>query len=198
MKNKKITHRITQGVYALTTNNGGCIVDAVSQISAGDNPLISVAVMKTNFTNDLLKKNNMFALSVLAEDVSPKIIRTFGLNSMRNINKFSDIELVNVNGLNIISDSIGYMICEIVDHIDTGTHDLFIGRMIEADVFNDKIPMSYQYYQDHKDNFIKVVTSERKTAWVCTICGYVCYGDVLPDDFKCPNCGVDRSLFEKR
>ena len=51
MKNKKITRKITQGVYTLTTKGGGCIVDAVSQISAGDNPLISVAVMKTNNTN---------------------------------------------------------------------------------------------------------------------------------------------------
>lgn len=46
MKNKKITRKITQGMYVLTTQNGGCVVDAVSQISAGENPLISVAVMK--------------------------------------------------------------------------------------------------------------------------------------------------------
>lgn len=46
MKNKNITRKISQGVYVLTTNGGGCIVDAVSQISSGDNPLIAVAVMK--------------------------------------------------------------------------------------------------------------------------------------------------------
>lgn len=48
MKNKKITRKITQGVYVLTTAGGGCVVDAVSQVSAGDNPLIAVAVMKSN------------------------------------------------------------------------------------------------------------------------------------------------------
>ena len=48
MKNSKITRKITQGMYVITTNGGGCIVDAVSQISAGDNPLIAVAVMKKN------------------------------------------------------------------------------------------------------------------------------------------------------
>ena len=61
MRNKKITRKITQGMYVLTTKDGGCIVDAVSQISAGDYPLISVAVMKTNYTNSLLKKNRKFA-----------------------------------------------------------------------------------------------------------------------------------------
>ena len=46
MKNKNIIKKITHGMYVLTTTNGGCIVDAVSQISGGDEPLISVAVMK--------------------------------------------------------------------------------------------------------------------------------------------------------
>ena len=48
MKNKKITRKISQGMYVLTTNGGGCVVDAVSQISMGDNPLLAVAVMKNN------------------------------------------------------------------------------------------------------------------------------------------------------
>jgi flavin reductase (DIM6/NTAB) family NADH-FMN oxidoreductase RutF len=58
MKNSNILRKISQGMYVLTTNGGGCIVDAVSQVSAGDNPLIAVSVMKKNYTNELLKKNN--------------------------------------------------------------------------------------------------------------------------------------------
>ena len=69
MKNKKITRKISQGMYVLTTKDGGCIVDAVMQASAGDNPLIAVAVMKKNYTNELLKKNDKFALSVLGMNV---------------------------------------------------------------------------------------------------------------------------------
>jgi len=45
MKNKKITRKITQGMYVLTTKDGVCIVDAVSQVSAGKNPLIAVSVI---------------------------------------------------------------------------------------------------------------------------------------------------------
>ena len=55
MKNKKITRKITQGLYVLTTKNGGCIVDAVSQVSAGDNPLIAVSVMKKIILMNYLK-----------------------------------------------------------------------------------------------------------------------------------------------
>ena len=196
MKNKKITRKITQGVYALTTNNGGCIVDAVSQISAGANPLISVAVMKTNYTNELLKNNKTFAISVLDETVNSDIINTFGMNSMRNINKFENTETIEIENIKVIKDSIGYMICEIVDSIDNDTHTLFIGKLIEADIYREKEEMSYGYYQEHKEELLKVKTENGKTAWVCSVCGYIYYGEELPQDFKCPICGVGKEYFK--
>ena len=103
MKNKKITRKISQGMYVLTTKDGGCIVDAVSQISAGNNPLIAVSVMKSNYTNELMKKNDKFALSVLGMDVSPDIIKTFGFNSMRDIDKFENTNVTEVEGINVIN-----------------------------------------------------------------------------------------------
>ena len=186
MKNKKITRKISQGMYILTTTGGGCIVDAVMQVSAGDNPMIAVSVMKNNYTNELMKKNDRFALSVL------------GMDSMRDINKFENIDITMIEGVNVINDSLGYMVCEKVDSIDNDTHTLFIGRLIEADVFGDGKEMTYGYYQEHKDELVKVTTNEGKTAWVCTICGYIYYGEELPSDFKCPVCGVSSNLFEKK
>lgn len=196
MKNIKITRKITQGMYVLTTNGGGCIVDAVSQVSSGDNPLICVAVMKSNNTNELLKKNSKFALSVLGKDVDSSIIKTFGFNSARDIDKFDGIDVTDIQNVKVIDDSLGYMICEIVDSIDTKTHTLFIGKIVEADVLKDGFPMSYQYYQEHKEELLKITTNKGKPAWICTICGYVYYGKTLPDDFKCPVCGVGKELFK--
>lgn len=197
MKNKKITRKITQGMYILTTNGGGCVVDAVSQVSAGDNPYISVAVMKNNYTNELLKKNDKFALSVLGMNTNSEIIKTFGMESMRKIDKFEKVKTTKVEGLNIIDNSLGYMICEIIDFIDNSTHTLFIGKLIEADVYQDKKPMSYNYYQENKENLLKITTEKGKTAWVCTVCGYVYYNEEIKEDFKCPVCGVDKNLFKK-
>lgn len=198
MKNINITRKITQGMYVLTTKNGGCIVDAVSQVSGGDNPLISVAVMKRNYTNELLKTNNKFAISILGNNVNPEIIKTFGFNSARDINKFEKTETIKIEDIDVIKNSLGYMICEIVDTIENDTHTLFIGKIVEADVFEDKEPMSYGYYQEHKDELLKVTTEKGRTAWVCTVCGYVYYGEELPEDFKCPLCGVGKELFKKK
>ena len=196
LNNINITRKITQGMYILTTKNGGCVVDAVSQISSGENPLISVSVMKKNYTNQLLKNNTKFAISVLGKDVNPEIIKTFGFNSSRDINKFEKIETTNIDGINIVNNSLGYMICEIVDSIDNDTHTLFIGKLVEADVFKENEEMSYQYYQENKEELLKVKTENGKTAWVCSVCGYVYYGEELPDDFKCPICGVGKELFK--
>jgi len=198
MKNKKITRKISQGMYVLTTNGGGCVVDAVSQISSSEEPLISVAVMKKNYTNKLLHANKMFALSVMGLNANMDIIKTFGFNSMRDINKYENVRTKEVLGVPVIEESLGYMVLEVVDRIENETHTLLIGRLVEADVFSDDDVMTYGYYQEHKDELLKVETEGGKTAWVCLMCGYVYYGDVLPDDFKCPVCGVSKEYFEKK
>ena len=154
--------------------------------------------MKRNYTNELLKTNNKFAISILGSNVNPEIIKTFGFNSARDINKFEKTETIKIEDIDVIKNSLGYMICEIVDTIENDTHTLFIGKIVEADVFEDKEPMSYGYYQEHKDELLKVTTEKGKTAWVCTVCGYVYYGEELPEDFKCPLCGVGKELFKKK
>lgn len=198
MKNEKIMWKITQGMYVLTTKNGGCIVDSVSQVSGGENPLIAVAVMKKNYTNELLKKDDKFAISILGMDVDSEIIKTFGFNSARDINKFENMSISEVEGVNIINNSLGYMICEIVDSIENDTHTLFIGKLIEADMFQNGEAMSYGYYQEHKEELLKVKTEQGKTAWICTICGYIYYGEEVPEDYQCPGCGVGKELFKKK
>ena len=36
------------------------------------------------------------------------------------------------------------------------------------------------------------------TKWVCTVCGYVYEGDAVPEDYKCPVCGVGPEKFAKK
>ena len=198
MRNKKITRKITQGMYILTTDGGGCVVDSVSQVSAGDHPLIAVAVMKKNYTNELMHKNDTFSLSVLGMDANPDIIKTVGLHSMREIDKFESIKMNVVENLKVINDSLGYMIFKKVDSIENETHTLFIGKLIEADVYQEGPALSYGYYQEHKEEFVKVKMENGQNAWICMACGYVYYGDILPEGFQCPICGVGINMFKKQ
>ena len=45
---------------------------------------------------------------------------------------------------------------------------------------------------------LQVKTENGKTAWVCNLCGYVYYGEELPEDFTCPICGVGKENFSKK
>ena len=198
MKNIKILDKISQGMYVLTTENGGCLVDAVSQISFGDSPLVTVSVMKKNNTNELMKNNDRFAISILGKDVDPEVIKTFGFNSMRDINKFEKVKTTDMNGLKVVDGTLGYMICEKVDAIENDTHTLFIGKVVEADLIKDEEAMTYAYYQENKEELLKVKTENGQTAWVCMVCGYVYYGEEIPDDYKCPICKVPKEMFKKK
>lgn len=208
MKNSKITHKITQGMYILTTDGGGCLIDAVARVGGSDQPLIAVSVAKTNKTNELMHNSSKFALSVLGKDANPGLIKTFGFKSSRSIDKLAQHDTEEIDGVKIIKESLGYMILEKVDTIENETHTLFIGKMIEGDVFQaDAQPMSYAYYQENKaaltaqdreDDLTKTTSEQGKTAWVCTVCGYVYYGDEVPDDFRCPLCGLGKAYFKKK
>lgn len=200
MKDSKITHKITQGMYILTTNGGGCVVDAVARVGAKDNqPLIAVSVAKSNHSNQLLQQNQKFALSVLGEDADADLITTFGFHSSRDIDKLAKTKTHEVEGLQVIEQSLGYMILEKIDAIENDTHTVFIGKLIEGEIFDDNAtPMTYDYYQEHKDDLTKVKTEQSKTAWVCTACGYIYYGEEVPDDYRCPLCGLGKAYFKRK
>ena len=161
----KIYYKVTHGVYSLTTNGGGCIVDAVSQISGGENPLFSIAVMKTNNTNELVHSNDHVILSILSKDVDSKIIEVFGHHSMKEINKFDEVETIEIGDIQVPSDIIGYMELKIEDRIENETHTVLICRFEDGRILNeDKEEMTYSYYQKHKDDYVKVTTENNKTA----------------------------------
>lgn len=199
MKNPKVTRKITQGMYVLTTDGGGCVVDAVARISGGEHSLIAVAVAKGNHTHELMQHADKFGLSILGERAKPELIETFGFCSGRDRDKFANLKTQEVEGVKVLEDTLGYMVMKKVDAIKNDTHTLFIGELIEGDIVNDKDqPMSYAYYQDHKEDLKKTTTEQGKTAWVCTVCGYVYYGDEVPDDYRCPLCGLGKEYFKKK
>ena len=200
MKEKKAVYKLTHGMYVLACNSSACIVDAVCQISGSDNPLISVAVNKNNFTNERLHIEDKFSLAIISLDDDPSLIKNFGMQSMRNTDKFasSPNPIAVVEGVKVIQNTMAYLVLEKVDAIENETHTLFIGRVIEGDINHMGEAMTYSYYQQHKDELLKVKTEQGKTAWVCTICGYVYYGETLPDDYHCPICGVGSDMFVKQ
>ena len=205
--NSKALQKISYGLYVLTTNaNGvdnGCIINTAVQVTS--NPeYISIAVNNGNYTTDLLKISDKFNLSIISEKASFDLFTHFGFQSGRTVDKFNGYTNAKKldNGVYIIENGIcAYISCEVVSKTDLGSHTLFIAKITDMDVTSNDAPATYAYYHSSikpkkpADN--KPTEKQGKTVWVCGICGYEEEMEELPDDYTCPLCTHDKSVFEK-
>ena len=208
---KNIFKKFSYGLYIVSTKDentlAGCVVNTAVQITS-QNPIMAVSINKDNYTNEVIRKTKKFAVSILAESMDPQVIKTFGFFSSREQDKFERVSYEEVEGIPVLNEQVcGYLLCELVDIVETETHDLFVARVVRSTVLNDLKPMTYQYYHDvvkgsapkSAPSYVEeaITTSQDQEVWVCEVCGYVHYGP-MEEGFTCPRCGVDQSHFQKQ
>ncbi len=193
--------KLSYGLYVLTVREGekdnGCIINTAAMLT--DQPKrIQIAVNKANYTHDLIKRTGVFNVSVLTEAAPFKMFQQFGFCSGRDTDKFgSDPVYRTQNGLRYVNENTNAVIsAKVVESYDWGSHTLFIAEVTEAKVLSADPSVTYQYYFDHiKPN--PALTAEKKTGWICKICGYIYEGEELPADYICPLCKHGAADFEK-
>lgn len=200
---KKAMYKLSYGLFVLTSafegKDNGCITNTGIQVTSEPNR-ISIAVNKANFTNELIQKSSIFNLSILSEAASFDLFRHFGFQTGREVDKFaaySDCKR-SANGLYYITAGTNaYLSATVEQAIDLGSHTLFIAAVDDMEVLSSEPSATYDYYQSKiKPQPAKQATSG-KTAWRCTVCGYIYEGEELPADFVCPLCKHPASDFEK-
>ena len=83
---------------------------------------------------------------------------------------------------------------KVAQEIDLGSHIMFIADLTDAFPIGNAPSATYTYY--HKN--IKPAPAKPKSkGWICTICGYIYEGEVLPEDFICPVCKHPASDFKR-
>lgn len=194
--------KISYGLFVLTTKWGtfdnGCIINTVTQVTSKPNR-ISIAVNKDNLSNQIIKETGVFNVSVLTEDADFSVFKKFGFSSGRDGDKFTEEEknYRTANGLTYCAKAVNAVIsAKVVETVEYETHTVFFAEVTEAKVLSDARSVTYQYYFDH----IKPkpgAYEEKKTGFVCKICGYVYEGDELPEDYICPLCKHGASDFER-
>ncbi len=197
MMDLRITWKIQYGMFIISSEydgkKNGQIANTFFQVTA-DPPRFGVSINKLNFTHDLIDKKQAFSVSILNEDAPMTFMGKFGFKSGRDIDKFEDTDyLEGKTGVPIVRDyTLGYIECEVIDKIDAGTHTLFIGEMLEGEIWDEGAnPMTYAFYHlvkngktpktathfipDTKETVKKASqkTEAKMDKYVCTVCGYV-------------------------
>lgn len=196
-------YNLTYGLFVLTARVGekdnGCIINTAGQVTSTPNR-ISITVNKEDFTHDMVMESRRFNISILSEKADFEIFRHFGFQSGRTTDKFAGYSACkrSENGLYYITEGTNAFISATVEQtIDLGSHTMFIASVDDMEVLSADSSASYAYYQSSIKPKPEEKTSGGKTAWRCTVCGYVYEGEELPEDFVCPLCKHPASDFEK-
>ena len=212
--NKNAFRQLSYGVYVVSTwDKGratGCTANSAMQITS-EPATIAVSINHDNYTNQCIRDTGKFAISILGENSDPGIIGTFGFKSGRDNNKFDEVESLIKGYMPVVADACAYIVCEVVDKMETSTHTVFLGKVLDADVLKKDDAMTYAYYHNvikgkSPKNAPTYIAEEQPAVsapkYVCGICGYEYEGDVpfeeLPDDYTCPVCKQPKSVFVKK
>ncbi len=149
--NKRAVQKLSYGVYVVSTwDKGratGCVANSAMQITS-EPATIAVSINHNNYTHKCIEDTGKFAISVLGENVDPGIIGTFGYYSGKDINKFEQVEQDLKGFMPVVKAASAYIVCDVVDKMETETHTVFLGKVTDADILNTDTPMTYAYYHN--------------------------------------------------
>lgn len=221
MINYEALFRLTYGLYIVCSGDkdsgNGFISNTFFQVTAEPAKFASCC-NKDNFTAGIIEKFGYFSVSVLKQDTDSDIYGRFGYKSGKDFNKLEglDIKYGATGAPIVLNDSIAYLECKVTEKHDMGTHWLFIGELVDAQITDEAAdPITYAYYRRIKKGvapknaptYIDKSKLEKKEAttsgiYKCTVCGHIYDENIegvkfadLPEDWKCPLCGADKEDF---
>jgi flavin reductase (DIM6/NTAB) family NADH-FMN oxidoreductase RutF/rubredoxin len=215
-------YKITYGLFIVssgdTTKGNGFISNTVFQVSS-EPPLFAVACNKKNFTAGLITQKQAFSVSVLEQETSSDILGRFGFKSGRDFDKLGSMSVIyGETGVPVVLNAaIAYFECKVINTVETGTHFLFIGELVQSVLLDkSKDPLTYLYYRQvkkgtspanaptflDKSKLSQIKAGGGFKSYRCVVCGYeydeekegVLFAD-LPDSWVCPVCGSEKSEF---
>lgn len=214
--------KISYGLYIVSSgdkeNGNGFISNTVFQVTSKP-AKFAIGCNKDNYSSEIIEKSGLFSVSILQQETDSEIFGRFGFKSGRDFNKMDgmDIKYGETGVPIVLNNSIAYLECKVTEKINIGTHWLFIGEVLNAEILQEDVdPITYSYYRqikkgtspknaptyvDKTESKPKVESTDSKK-YECDVCGYV-YDESeegmsfedLPDDWTCPLCGAGKEEF---
>jgi flavin reductase (DIM6/NTAB) family NADH-FMN oxidoreductase RutF len=147
--------KLGYGMYVIGSHKGeklnGQIANTVFQITS-EPPTIAVSINKKNLTHEYIKAGRAFSAAMLHEATPLPYIGNFGFKSGRDTDKTKGMKYkIGQTGVPIFLDhATAYLEAEVIKEVDVGTHTIFIGKIVAAEVLNDDPCMTYEYYHQVK------------------------------------------------
>jgi flavin reductase (DIM6/NTAB) family NADH-FMN oxidoreductase RutF/rubredoxin len=224
--NPSALHKLSYGLYIVASVKDGQanaqIANSVFQITS-DPPTLAVSINRGNLTWEYIKSSGVFTVSVLCESAPLPFIGNFGFKSGRGADKLAGIsQQTGVTGAPIITDhTTAYLEAKVSHHLDVGTHTIFVGELVGADLLTEEKCMTYEHYHEVKrgttpksaPSYVPPQPKEPAASpkYECIVCGYVydpALGDPaggvapgtpfaeIPADWVCPVCGASKDEFK--
>jgi flavin reductase (DIM6/NTAB) family NADH-FMN oxidoreductase RutF/rubredoxin len=192
--NLKALFKLSYGVYVVTSKKNGSfngqIANTVFQVTS-EPPTVAVSINKSNFTNEFIKESKVFAASVLCQETPLTFIGNFGFKSGRDTDKFRGIgyKIGDTGAPIVLDNAVSYLEARVTQEMDVGTHTIFIGEVVNADVVaEDKVCMTYEYYHqikggktpkasatylEEKPVEMKKEEKSSMSKYKCTVCSFI-------------------------
>lgn len=152
MKHKAF-HKLSYGLYIVASEfegqKAGYIGNTVFQVTS-DPPQLAISCHKKNDTTGIILKSGVFSVSVLKQTASTSLIGEFGFLSSSDIDKFARVRWEkSLSGAPVVLDSVlAWFDCRVMQSLDTGTHMLIIGEVLDSALTDEGEPLTYEYYRE--------------------------------------------------
>ncbi len=149
--NRQVFTQISYGLYIVTSHLdgrlNGQIVNTVLQVTS-EPPRVAVIINKSNLTHEFIAGSKLFGASVLDTSTPMPFIGLFGFKSGRKEDKLSQVDYIQGStGVPLVTEHcLSVLEAKVVDEVDVGTHTLFVGDVIGAEVLRSGEPLTYSYY----------------------------------------------------
>ena len=153
--NLKALYKLGYGLYVICSRKGdklnGQIANTVFQVTS-EPPVIAVTINKNNLTHEFITQSKVFTASILSQDTPLSFIGHFGFKSGRDIDKFEGInyKIGDTQAPVVTDNTLAYLEAKVVNQVDVGSHTIFIGELVGAEVIKEGEPMTYAYYHQVK------------------------------------------------
>jgi len=153
--NLKALYKLGYGLYVICSRKGdklnGQIANTVFQVTS-EPPAIAVAINKNNLTHEFITQSKVFTASILSQDTPLSFIGHFGFKSGRDIDKFEGINYTigDTQAPVVTDNTLAYLEARVINQVDVGSHTIFIGELVGAEVVKEGESMTYAYYHQVK------------------------------------------------